>query len=327
MIYLKDDTGLEMRLTPKQKVDSNDLKRLLVQESPPAYLTTNVKEVNKQLDILNFPRNREYNEDYLEMLNKERLCSSRVTGFQYDEEEPGKFSIMSELEPMVATMADGRQFSTYQLYLLDSIKEKEIVWRYNHYLIHLDYQRLLDWLAFDVSHVDYDPDNFSLEAVKNHLGHCGEMFSATPDKIESLIPKDYEAKVKELDLAVDFDTESLLKNSKQRKAYNYFRQEFKCPMRKGRRGLLFYEDLLSYQDDYALMAIYKQIDIFSHYLGARIRLMAIGNGIIDFYIQKKQPAVDTLLNEIMNYGIKVRLFDCHSFIFKPKMTVEWVQWA
>ena len=88
MIYLKDDTGLEMRLTPKQKVDSNDLKRLLVQESPPAYLTTNVKEVNKQLDILNFPRNREHNEDYLEMLNKERLCSSRVTGFQYDEEEP-----------------------------------------------------------------------------------------------------------------------------------------------------------------------------------------------------------------------------------------------
>lgn len=328
MIVTNTGQILEMKLYPSYKIESSDVVTFVKCASGVGAVLNTTEWIEQSGKLRNLLRtasgkDRELIEGYMMATNG--LRAGVPFKLRYSHSQDGnKFEVFGDYEAQDIVI-NGNHFITARLFNIEEEPGPQWIQQQN-YIYHIDIRRLLDWLAFDIGHLSYDPYLYSNDRISDYLGLVGQFITAEGDIVDRLVPENFAELLGSYCVDFNADTSYVRKDGV---AYNYFRQESKAALKMRKiDGVnkhtslgLKYEDLIYYQNNFVLMAYYQYLEQVAKALKLSIKLLGIGTGILDIYVTGR-PDEEKLFTEVQE-GIKVRLFDMLSFYYRPKVQ-RWV---
>lgn len=180
-------------------------------------------------------------------------------------------------------------------------------------IICFDYTRLLDWLAYEIGHGSYD-DTLDLKYYDNLLGNLGLLYPAEMDKIDNLIPENFEKEISDLCVDTSVNSQYYVKTSKI--AYDYFMHE---PVLKSKKKTkyTYYKPLLDSQENYLTYIILFYLMVRANSSVIDFKLLEVQKGKIYFLLGDNKFNKESF-KEHLTDAIHVSLLD-RKFEFIPKI--------
>lgn len=311
-MYLADGQLFELQIQPSYPINLSDVDNLATQfgglgvRHSYERLSEQYNFILEHMDSLD-ASDKALADEYIYNLSDLALLQGKPVSYTCGYEKSGLFELYcNEYSAQVLDIC-GKQFRTVDILSLPE-RELAIGNGISSTIYHLDYRRLLDWLAFDIGHFSYDSDEFSNQMVDTYLGVDGIYFTSSSGKVEQLVPKNFMSELSSL--GIDFAGQNMyIRNAKL--ATNYYGHKIEGKSKK----ITTFNDLLYMQNNYTMGIILVFIRRLSVKLGVPIKLAGLGAGIIDISIGNVYNS-KVLIKELTQ-GFKVKLFDLRSFSFEP----------
>lgn len=146
------------------------------------------------------------------------------------------------------------------------------------YIIKYDFSRLCDYIAFEVGHCSYSPDEFSKEEIDKILKDSGLLYPVSTDLLDTIVPKKF---IKELkSYYIDPDEEITYCLKIRNKYQDYFMNELKA--KKGK--YVGYGELLKQQNRYLAKLMLYYMLLSASTTGVTIQLLNISENSVTILV-------------------------------------------
>lgn len=318
-MILPSGLKFELNIHKSYKISSSDINTAIDGMSP-IVVTVDQQEITRQLDTLHLGLIESTDMQWITVavsyessLLELQSMGQQQLHFICDETKEQQVELFGEEYTAREILCKDERLSTIQSLIIS--EEPSLRWmNQENYVYHMDYRRLLDWLAFDIGHASYDPQLYTNDYIDKLFGVEGLYFTSLGNKVDTLVPKDFAYEL--TDLLVDFGMLTMY-TKKDGSTYNYFQHKVK----RRNKNKVTYNDLLYLQNNYVTGILLSYIYQLSKHYGLALKLVGVGTGLLDIYVTGTAREYDFYRE--LSRGLKVRLFEMRSFRFIPNIE-RWV---